>query len=342
MKRAFWKSGDPFVWLAGATLALSLLMVGGLVILVLRNGLAFFWPSDVVSVGLNDGTSVLGEMTEREAIPDPDAPAGTTVLYRIQLKRGNRDVFGSDFVWLDESEIARRERPPDAVVLERREWGNFYGTIVAVRHAGETVATGAEEGWRALEARLPESERLHEEIRSIEKGAIGANNYAQERIRLELRGLELEGITHGPEVERLQKEIVALQAAYEKEIEKLAALRRGQSTRLVAVASNGRELEIPLEKIVRARRPNQMTTLDKTRFYGAKLWEFLSGDPRESNTEGGVFPAIFGTVMMVMTMSVMVTPLGVLAAVYLREYAKQGPFVSAVRIAVNNLAGVPS
>jgi phosphate transport system permease protein len=55
-----------------------------------------------------------------------------------------------------------------------------------------------------------------------------------------------------------------------------------------------------------------------------------------------VFPAIFGTVMMVIIMSVLVTPLGVLAAFYLREYATQGPFVSAVRIAVNNLAGVPS
>ena len=76
--------------------------------------------------------------------------------------------------------------------------------------------------------------------------------------------------------------------------------------------------------------------------YEAKAWEFVSDDPRESNTEGGVFPAIFGTVMMVMIMSVMVTPLGVLAAFYLREYARQGTFVSAVRIAVNNLAGVPS
>src|SRR5207302_7089053 len=76
--------------------------------------------------------------------------------------------------------------------------------------------------------------------------------------------------------------------------------------------------------------------------YLARGLEFGWGDPRESNSEGGVFPAIFGTVMMVLIMSVMVTPLGVLAAFYLREYARQGTFVSAVRIAVNNLAGVPS
>jgi phosphate transport system permease protein len=80
----------------------------------------------------------------------------------------------------------------------------------------------------------------------------------------------------------------------------------------------------------------------KTVHYLAKVWQFVSDAPRESNTEGGVFPAIFGTVMLVMIMSVLVTPLGVLAAFYLREYARQGTFVSAVRIAVNNLAGVPS
>jgi phosphate transport system permease protein len=85
-----------------------------------------------------------------------------------------------------------------------------------------------------------------------------------------------------------------------------------------------------------------MGLLAKSGFYLSKVWEFVSDNPRESNTEGGVFPAIFGTVMMVLIMSIVVTPLGVLAALYLREYAKQGPFVSAVRIAVNNLAGVPS
>src|SRR5690606_24334604 len=85
-----------------------------------------------------------------------------------------------------------------------------------------------------------------------------------------------------------------------------------------------------------------MGPLDKTGHYFAKLWEFVSDEPREANTEGGVFPAIFGTVLMVLIMSVVVTPFGVLAAVYLREYAKQGFITRVIRIAVNNLAGVPS
>ncbi|NIQ02529.1 MAG: phosphate ABC transporter permease PstA, partial [Nitrospinaceae bacterium] len=88
--------------------------------------------------------------------------------------------------------------------------------------------------------------------------------------------------------------------------------------------------------------PNTFDVLDRTGFFLAQVWEFVSDDPREANTEGGVYPAIFGTVMMVLLMSFLATPLGVLAAFYLREYAKQGPLVSVVRIAVNNLAGVPS
>jgi phosphate transport system permease protein len=88
--------------------------------------------------------------------------------------------------------------------------------------------------------------------------------------------------------------------------------------------------------------PNELSTIERARVYMSRLWEFLSADPRESNTEGGVFPAIFGTVMMVFLMSLLAVPFGVVAAIYLREYARQGALVRIVRIAVNNLAGVPS
>jgi phosphate transport system permease protein len=107
-------------------------------------------------------------------------------------------------------------------------------------------------------------------------------------------------------------------------------------------ADDGKEKDLPLLQLLSLDAPNTMGVAAKGARYLARVWELVSDDPRESNTEGGVFPAIFGTVMMVMIMSIMVTPLGVLAAFYLREYAKQGAFVSAVRIAVNNLAGVPS
>jgi phosphate transport system permease protein len=129
-----------------------------------------------------------------------------------------------------------------------------------------------------------------------------------------------------------------------KEIEsRLAALHADfNRDSLTARDANGKEVEISLGKVVHAYQPNAMGVGTKLSFYFQKLWEFLSDDPREANTEGGIFPAIFGTVMMTLIMAVIVTPFGVLAAVYLREYARQGPVTRLIRIAVNNLAGVPA
>jgi phosphate transport system permease protein len=103
-----------------------------------------------------------------------------------------------------------------------------------------------------------------------------------------------------------------------------------------------RTKELEVASIVRAVRPNSMSTGGKLSLYLGRLWEFVAGEPRESNTEGGVFPAIFGTVLMVILMSLAVVPFGVVAAIYLREYAREGFIVRSVRIAVNNLAGIPS
>jgi len=340
--RKFWKSGDPFIWLTGGALAFSLIMVAGLVLLVLVNGMGFFWPEGVVRLTLTDGKVIIGQIMGREVIPEPGAPPGTPRKYRIQVKQGNRDLYGADFVWVDEAKIAKREAPPEVLVIERREWGNLYGVIKEVREGDRVVAGGPEIGWSALQARLPETLRVVREIRRIELKEIGTINHAQEKIRLQLKKLELRGVKDGPEVERLRQETAPWQAKYDIQAARVAELRRGLTASVVVSAAGDKEKDLPLSQVVEGYRPNTMGIAAKSGFYLSKVWEFVSDNPRESNTEGGVFPAIFGTVMMVFIMSLAVTPLGVVAAFYLREYAKQGPFVSAVRIAVNNLAGVPS
>jgi phosphate transport system permease protein len=333
---AFWRGGEPFIWLTGGALAACLLMVTGLVALIAVNGLGFFWPAGVLRATLADGTAMTGQVVDREAIP------GRPGQYRIKLRVANRDLYGADFQWLDESRIVERESPPDTVVIERTEWGLLIGRIKEVREAGQPVAAGAADGWQAMRARLPEAARLRQQIRSIEKEEIGQINQAQERIRLELRRLELRGVSGDAEPAALRAQLDRLQERYAVEEARLGELRTRQSASVVVTAEGGKEKDLPLAQVVDAYFPNAMGLGGKAAHYVAKLWEFVTDDPRESNTEGGVFPAIFGTVMMVLIMSVTVMPLGVLAAFYLREYARQGPFVSAVRIAVNNLAGVPS
>lgn len=104
----------------------------------------------------------------------------------------------------------------------------------------------------------------------------------------------------------------------------------------------GRDKTMPLSQVVRIYAANDLSLIEKLGVYVSRWWEFLSEEPREANTEGGVFPAIFGTFAMTLLMVIVVAPFGVITALYLREYAKQGRLVSIVRISVNNLAGVPS
>ena len=328
------RSGEPFIWLTGGALATALLMVGGLIGIIVANAVGFFWPAPIIRATLADGTVRTGQLADRERVP-----GGTE--YRLKLRVANRDLYGADFVWIDESKIARREVPADVAVIERTEWGLLIGTVKEVREGGAPVASGAA-AMAELKRRMPDAARLRGEIRRVERSDIGAVNQAQEQTRLALRKLELDGVTSGAEVDAQRARLADLQARYQTQETRLAELRKGQGATVLVSADGGKEKELPIAQVLSVFSPNTMGVPAKIGHYVVRLWEFVADDPRESNTEGGVFPAIFGTVMMVMIMSLMVTPLGVLAAFYLREYARQGTFVSAVRIAVNNLAGVPS
>ena len=341
--RDFFRRGDPAIWLAGSGLGISMLMIGGMITLILTRGLGFFWPGEVVEVTLRDGTVLMGEIAAREATPAPGTEDHLRES-RVQLKLGNRDLTGADFRWVDEAEIARTERPRDAVYVERREYGPFIGRAVRLSIEDRVVASGSE---AVLQAPPPLVERAEDDraaIRRIERDQIGEVNREIEETRLRARRLEMaEGRGAAEAGAEIEKELAALQARY-------AALeaRRDQLTaaasapRLTLAAADGTETEVPVLDVFRLYQPNALSAQGRARVYAGRLWEFLSGDPRESNTEGGIFPAIFGTVLMVILMSIAAVPLGVLAALYLREYAKQGPLVRLVRIAVNNLAGVPS
>lgn len=347
------RMGAAFTSLCGGALGLNLLLVLGLLGLIGYHGLRYFWQKPVVRLELADGRVLLGEVHDREEVPgavpseaaaDAAEPAG-----RLQLRVGNRDLAPADFVWLDESEIVARTTPADAVVLERLEWGNFYGFLVELREGEQVLATGSEAVSNALSPLLAESLRQRRAARELEKGPIGDINAKIENLRLERKRLALRygADTEHPErrarEQALDRETAAREAEYEQLAERLFALRAElEETVLVAATAAGERKEIAVGNIARAIPANALGRGGKWRLYGSRAWEFVAGEPRESNTEGGIFPAIFGTVMMVFLMSFAVAPLGVLAALYLREYAKQGPLVRAVRIAVNNLAGVPS
>ncbi|MBI4389487.1 MAG: phosphate ABC transporter permease PstA [Nitrospinae bacterium] len=318
-------------------------MVSALMSVVLYNGLRFFWPKEIVQLNLKDGRAVLGQNWERERIPRADLGTNEEKRrYRVKIKRANRDIDGADFIWIDEDRIASTEVPGDAAVFERYEWGDFYGFVKQVKGREDRVVEGTDAVWTALQEAVSENTDILEKIRRLEKDDIGKVNYYMEQNRLQLKKLKLEGVESGPEVDALHKEAEKLRAEYGEKAANIQKLKGSLWGSVLVATAGGGQKEIPVSQIVRAYKPNGFGWFGKTGFFLAKVREYIFDDPRESNTEGGVFPAIFGTVMMVLLMSLLATPLGVLAAFYLREYAKQGAFVSLVRIAVNNLAGVPS
>jgi phosphate transport system permease protein len=355
--KQWFASGSPWIWLNGAAVAISVIMVVGLLALIAVRGLGHFWPAAVLQAEVSMSgqlTAIIGSVADEEVVSADQLrdsgvilAAGQDSAKRLLIKAGNRDVTGADFVWVLEQDLRDITYPEDIITLERREWGNFYGRVVAVKEAGSVIAQRDSQTdtaiWRLLLQRVERSLAIYDDIYEIEKVAIGQINYGMERLRLRQRGLELKGQLTPVAQAELDAERDLLNQRYEGLQQQLVDLYTAfERDSMIGETMSGQQLEINLSKIVRAFRANAMTGPQKVSFYASKLWEFVSAEPREANTEGGVFPAIFGTVMMVLLMSVMVTPFGVVAAVYLREYARQGPITRIIRIAVNNLAGVPS
>ncbi len=352
--KSWFKSGSPWVWLNAGAVAIAVIMTLGLLAVIAARGLGHFWPADVIEAEYRlpgQAPRVLaGEVVQTEEVPRarlaasglPVAAEGGEFMTRELLKVGNREVYGADFSWVVAEWLHDARTPENLLVLERREWGNFYGYLLGLQENGQPVASG-DAAWGELLRRLERSNALHAEVMRLEKGAIGRINHGLERLRLKTRKLELEGRLDAAAQADLDAERAQWDAEYRALETQLIDLQQQlRRDSLKVRTADGRELEIDLEKIVHAYQPNAMNLLEKTGFYFAKLWEFVSDEPREANTEGGVFPAIFGTVLMTMIMAVIVTPFGVVAAVYLREYARQGWLTRVIRIAVNNLAGVPS
>ena len=336
-------SGAPMIWLNAMAVGVGVAAVAGLLGLIAVRGLAHFWPADVAVLHLADGTMMIGELVDIE-YADPTSfeqtgESGAEPIERWLVKTGNRRMNGPDFHWVRASSVIARTFPPDVAVFERTEWGNAYGQISAIYEKDVLIATGAGT-WEELQSRLGRVAALREEMASTQATTIGTVNHKLERLRLDKRRRALRG---APEAADVAEQERLLSATYQEAETRLRTLSEAIQRDVVEIViMDGRRVMQPLSAVIGAWRPNAMSVYDKLLRYARSLSVFLTGEPREANTEGGVFPAIFGTVMMVLLMALIVSPLGVIAAVYLREYARQGPLVRLIRIAVNNLAGVPS
>ena len=350
--KQWFDSGAPWIWLNASAVSASILLVLGLLALITWRGMGHFWPAEVVELRYQPAggevVTIAGQVREYEDVSPErlresgvDVPPDVEMVERMLLKVGNRELYGQDFRWLLVPDIVTRTTPPELTVFEREEWGAFYGRIVDLVEDDTRIQAG--DPWAAFQERMERADELRDEIEDLERGRIGSINYRLERLRLEERGLELDGELTPAEQQRLEERRAAFQAEYAEAEEGLLRLYEDiQRDQVVVETADGQQVNLPLATVLDAYRPNAMGLPRALWHYVGKAWDFVSEDPREANTEGGIFPAIYGTVLMVLLMSVFVTPFGVVAAVYLKEYAKQGMLTRFIRIAVNNLAGVPS
>jgi phosphate transport system permease protein len=345
---SWFKSGSPWVWLSAGGVSISLISVLGLLWLIASRGLSYFWPADIYQFETvnekGQAVTIIGEIYDRESLPtkqlshlnlglDPNKET----IERILVKTGNRELVNLDFRWLLVPLINKTTKPEDVVVVERRTNGNFYGYVEGI------ILDGKPEGLEKMAELVDRVDVFQDEMEELQKVDIGAINYQIERLRLKKRKHILDDTLTVEREKEIDDQVARYNADYQILETALMAIRDKVSRDQLVVRSMGGEvININFEQILKITYNNKLSIFGRASVFIQQIGSFLVDDPREANTEGGVFPAIFGTVLMVLLMTVIVSPLGVVAAIYLHEYAGKNALTKLLRIAVINLAGVPS
>ncbi|NLS14257.1 phosphate ABC transporter permease PstA [Vibrio sp. SM6] len=353
------RSGAPWIWLTGGAVSVSLLSVLGLLLLIGWKGLTFFWPAPLLQWSIEHPAGaladpaferryVLGQLYDGHSVPIDQLPHSLQTLYadqveeaqRLSIKIANREHYASDFISVLKAQLGDPVMAQDWAVIERTSGGDYYGRLVGFQDGNTLERENIES---LLREKLDYADMLRETIDDIVQDEMKSLSWQMEQLRLELRKREFNSRVTMNYLNHYNERKLALETSLEQLDVQLDGLRLQLAGYAVLVENiSGQIVGIPLNQMLDFWLPNQMTLADKIVHWAKQVWKFVSEAPRESNSEGGVLPAIFGTVLLVLIMSIIVMPLGVLAAIYLHEYAKNNAFTRVIRIAVINLAGVPS
>ncbi len=329
--------GEAKVWLTAMGLALGIVMVAVLLGLILVRGTQVFWPKRVLEITLREGSAsgsgpALGEVMVRQR----NVRTGVEE-WLVHFGNKSKEDPGTSYRFVASGDVVSTREPLEVMVAERMEYGDaiFYPVRLTTRD-GKVIEAADADFPAALETALEKAGGERRQLLALERKEIG-------RISKQLVKLE-NGIKTDPSRETTNRAAKAvLQADYEKLAEQARGLRAALTKDVLRVrVASGGELDQSVGELLHVYQPNKLSQGGRLALAFRQFFAFLSEAPREANMEGGIFPAIFGTFVMTILMSLLVTPLGVIAAIYLREYAKQGLLVRIVRISVNNLAGVPS
>ncbi len=338
--------GEPWVWLMSGSLAVAVMMVIGLLLFITARGSINFWPRPLYEITRLNGEKLLGEVISRER-QLKNASNDQTVDERVLIRAADPRTASTHYTWFDNKNITSIQRPQFATVVERFEGGRFHGFPVCLLKDGIATGNSPEVAWQQYQEISPTIQKRFREANRIDRLRRGDLQKRLRDARLALFDARLKHGENHPivkhvknEEQKISKEVTELSGLLDK---KMAVLRKANSSwQFEFKTVNGQSATFPVEEIIQAWQPNNISLLGMLHVYGVRWWKFLSDNPREANSAGGVFPAICGTVSMTLIMALLVAPFGVLAALYLREYAADNSLTATIRIAINNLAGVPS
>ncbi|PLY36075.1 phosphate ABC transporter permease PstA [Pectobacterium aquaticum] len=350
MKRWF-RSGRPWVWLTASSISISLLAMLAIIVLLAGQGMRYLWPQPVWLLTLPpaQGTqrALIGEIyaeqtLSRQQLEQADlTSASGDAETRYLIKIGQREIHGQSFRTLLSRDIVRFDKPADILVLKRTNNGTAYGYLAGMLEGEQPlVATDLP---ATLQHRVEQVQGLLAKMQAIRMGEMAKINQQFETLRLEEKKRQQAKTLDNQALARLQAERIELQRRFDALSRQLTSLNMDINRDTVQLRdANGSVHLIPLRDIEQAWFPNAMNLWEKVSHWGEQAKFMLVHYSLDSNSAGHLFPAIFGTVLMVVLMSIVVMPLGVIAAVYLHEYAGKNSLTRWVRIAVVNLAGVPS
>lgn len=311
---------------SGLSAAILLIVLIGLVLFIVLKGSAYFWPAQVFQVTTYDA-----DFSDVKGAPDE---ASASVKRSFVPSSLDVDEFNEAVANKLNVQFASSDLPMPRIVIDKVD------TIYQIN-----LRSGAVQYGHFQQINTPDSERyqLNDLSSVVANVAI---------FQSELRDIQTNylSILHRDIAQLNQSGVSDNAPARLKELEQFnywqqkadVLTQKIASYHLVFIDASGASFDVLVKDISLLFQPNAMNLLDKLSYSVNKIIEFVSDSPKQASTSGGVFPALFGTVVMVLLMAVIVAPFGAMAAIYLHEYAPNNMTTSVIRICVSNMAGVPS
>jgi len=343
--------GETRVWISGLGLSAGLIMTAAILGLIFYYGLGVFWPKDIVTVNVPEelairdkeqklSKSFWGVEVKRVELQVPGRSEEEKPI-EVQYYTANRDAYGQSFTFVPEKQLeVSTELDPNVMMMERESESRAIVKPLKIVVDGKTIEA-SDPNFRtkfdkALNAAAEKRHAAEELVGGILLDV--ANDIKDLKVVIFNKKEKGQDVSsEEAEMERLKN----LADAKAKEVNNFYE-EKDKDSLTIQVNPNGMTYDMPIGEVIRYNFPNQLGTMGRVALFFENVYEYVTAYPREANTEGGIFPAIIGTLVMTIVMCIPVTFFGVITAIYLHEYAKENFVTRAVRIAINNLAGVPS